>query len=90
MSRALVVGGNGFIGAHLVQQLVGSGWDVTVLHKYEQPRYSRMPTAVNFLRGDLTQESLLAEAVEGQEVVFHLLWTTTAIRMMLYRLSIQQ
>ncbi len=79
MSRALVVGGNGFIGAHLVQQLVGSGWDVTVLHKYEQPRYSRMPTAVNFLRGDLTQESLLAEAVEGQEVVFHLLWTTTAI-----------
>jgi UDP-glucose 4-epimerase len=31
------------------------------------------------LRGDLTQESLLAEAVAGQEVVFHLLWTTTAI-----------
>ncbi len=79
MSRALVVGGNGFIGAHLVQQLVDTGWDVTVLHKYEQPRYSRMPTAVRFLRGDLTQESLLAEAVEGQEVVFHLLWTTTAI-----------
>lgn len=79
MSRALVVGGNGFIGAHLVQKLVGMGWDVTVLHKYEQPRYSKMPDAVRFLRGDLTQESLLAEAVEGQEVVFHLLWTTTAI-----------
>jgi UDP-glucose 4-epimerase len=79
MSRALVVGGNGFIGAHLVQTLVKSGWTVTVLHKYEQPRYSKMPTAVRFLRGDLTQESLLAEAVAGQDVVFHLLWTTTAI-----------
>ena len=79
MNRALVVGGNGFIGAHLVQKLVGSGWDVTVLHKYEQPRYSTMPEAVRFMRGDLTQESLLAEAVEGQDVVFHLLWTTTAI-----------
>ena len=79
MSRALVVGGNGFIGAHLVQKLVATGWDVTILHKYEQPRYSKMPTAVRFLRGDLTQESLLAEAVAQQDVVFHLLWTTTAI-----------
>ena len=79
MSRALVVGGNGFIGAHLVQKLVDTGWDVTILHKYEQPRYSKMPTAVRFLRGDLTQESLLAEAVQNQDVVFHLLWTTTAI-----------
>ncbi|WP_420643990.1 NAD-dependent epimerase/dehydratase family protein [Candidatus Leptofilum sp.] len=79
MSRALVVGGNGFIGAHLVQKLVDSGWDVTVLHKYEQPRYSKMPESVCFFRGDLTQESLLAEAVKGQSVVFHLLWTTTAI-----------
>ena len=79
MRRTLVVGGNGFIGAHLVQKLVDAGWNVTILHKYEQPRYSKMPTAGRFLRGDLTQESLLAEAVEGQEVVFHLLWTTTAI-----------
>ena len=79
MSRALVVGGNGFIGAHLVQKLVETGWEVTVLHKYEQPRYSKMPVPVRFLRGDLTQESLLAEAVAGQDVVFHLLWTTTAI-----------
>ncbi len=79
MSRALVVGGNGFIGAHLVVGLLDAGWDVTVLHKYEQPRYSKMPSPVHFLRGDLTQESLLAEAVTGQDVVFHLLWTTTAI-----------
>ncbi|WP_420632183.1 NAD-dependent epimerase/dehydratase family protein [Candidatus Leptofilum sp.] len=79
MSRALVVGGNGFIGAHLVQKLVDSGWDVTVLHKYEQPRYSKMPDAVRFFRGDLTQESLLEDVVAGQDVVFHLLWTTTAI-----------
>lgn len=79
MSRALVVGGNGFIGSHLVQKLVATGWDVTVLHKYEQPRYSEMPEAARFFRGDLTQESLLAEAVAEQDVVFHLLWTTTAI-----------
>ena len=79
MNRALVVGGNGFIGSHLVNRLVMTGWDVTVLHKYEQPRYATMPESVRFLRGDLTQESVLEEAVVGQDVVFHLLWTTTAI-----------
>lgn len=74
-----MVGGNGFIGAHLVQRLVAAGWQVTILHKYEQPRYSQRPAVVQFLRGDLTQETQLAEAVAGQDVVFHLLWTTTAI-----------
>jgi nucleoside-diphosphate-sugar epimerase len=33
----------------------------------------------DFFRGDLTQESLLTEAIAGVDVVFHLLWTTTAI-----------
>ncbi len=79
MSRALVVGGNGFIGTHLVSSLVATGWEMTVLHKYEQPRFSKMPEIVHFIRGDLTQESLLREAVAGKNVVFHLLWTTTAI-----------
>lgn len=79
MSRALVVGGNGFIGTHLVNSLTAAGWDITLLHKYEQPRYTKMPHSVHFLRGDLTQESLLREAVAGVDVVFHLLWTTTAI-----------
>ena len=79
MNRTLVVGGNGFIGSHLVNSLVITGWDVTVLHKYEQPRYATMPESARFLRGDLTQESVLEEAVAGQDVVFHLLWTTTAI-----------
>ena len=79
MKRVLVVGGNGFIGAHLVRGLVDAGCDVTVLHKYEEPRYVKKPKPVRFLRGDLTQESLLNEAVKGVDVVYHLLWMTTAI-----------
>lgn len=77
--KALVTGGNGYIGAHLVDHLLSSGWEVNVLHKYEQRRYGTKPPALRFFRGDLTQESLLREAVSGVDIIYHLLWTTTAI-----------
>lgn len=79
MKKALVVGGNGFIGTHLVARLAKAGWEVSVFHKYAQPRYTKMPKSVRFIRGELTQGSVLREAVADQNVVFHLLWTTTAI-----------
>jgi UDP-glucose 4-epimerase len=73
--RALVLGGNGFIGSHLVDQLVLSGWEVVVLDLIER-RYEPAPAAVHFLQGDLTQGYLMREALLGVEVVFHLAWTT--------------
>ena len=77
--KALVVGGNGFIGSHLVDRLVADEWDVSILHKYEQRRFGEVPKNATIYRGDLTQESLVREALEGVDIVFHLLWTTTAI-----------
>jgi len=77
--KALVVGGNGFIGSHLVDRLVADDWDVAILHKYEQRRFGAVPEKVKQFRGDLTQESLVEEALDGVDIVFHLLWTTTAI-----------
>jgi|SRR3990172_67781 len=73
--RALVLGGNGFIGSHLVDQLVLSGWEVVVLDLIER-RYEPAPDAVHLLQGDLTQSYLLREALLGVDVVFHLAWTT--------------
>ncbi len=77
--KALVVGGNGFIGSHLVDRLVADDWEVSILHKYEQRRFGAVPEKVQQFRGDLTQESLVEEALDGVDIVFHLLWTTTAI-----------
>lgn len=73
--RALVIGGNGFIGSHLVDRLVEQGWDVTVLDLYER-RYDSLPEGVHFIRGDLNQAYLVREAVTGVQVVFHLAWAT--------------
>jgi UDP-glucose 4-epimerase len=73
--RALVTGGNGFIGSHLVDQLVKRDWNVIVLDINER-RYDSLPPQVHFIKGDLNQDYLVREAVTGIDVVFHLTWTT--------------
>jgi len=73
--RALVIGGNGFIGSHLVDKLVASEWDVVVFDLHER-RYDPMPPQVHFIRGDINQSYLIREALTGADIVFHLAWAT--------------
>ena len=71
--KALVTGGNGFIGSHLVDSLLASGWDVTVLDLTHR-RFDPVPDGVNFVQGDFSTEYLLRECVADSDVVFHLAW----------------
>jgi len=73
--KALVIGGNGFIGSHLVDELLKQGWEVVVLD-FQERRYGPMPPSVHFIRGDLNQTYLVREALTGVEIVFHLAWAT--------------
>jgi UDP-glucose 4-epimerase len=73
--RVLVTGGNGFIGSHLVDQLVKRDSDVAVLDLNDR-RYDPLPSQVHFIKGDINQAYLVREAVSGVDVVFHLTWTT--------------
>lgn len=73
--KALVIGGNGFIGTHLVEELLHQGWEVTVLD-FQERRFGLMPTNIHFIRGDLSQAYLVREALTGVDVVFHLAWAT--------------
>jgi UDP-glucose 4-epimerase len=73
--KSLVIGGNGFIGSHLVDRLIRDGWEVVVLDMIER-RYDPLPPGVHFIQGDLTQNYLLREALMGVDVVYHLAWTT--------------
>lgn len=75
MIKALVIGGNGFIGSHLVDRLLNLGWDVAILDIQER-RYDPMPSKAHFIRGDLSQSYLMREALIGVDVVFHLAWAT--------------
>jgi UDP-glucose 4-epimerase len=70
--RCLVLGGGGFLGTHLCNALVGSGADVQAFG-----RSISFPKALDervvWTAGDLTDLSALAKAIEGQDVVFHLI-----------------
>jgi nucleoside-diphosphate-sugar epimerase len=72
--RALVTGGAGFIGAHLVERLVDAGWSVRVLDDFSTGREENLATArdqVELVRGDVRDGDTVAKAMEEVEVVFH-------------------
>ncbi|MFZ0216080.1 MAG: NAD-dependent epimerase/dehydratase family protein, partial [Candidatus Dormiibacterota bacterium] len=74
---ALVTGGAGLIGSHLVDLLVAEGWRVRVLDNLEPQTHGRgMPPWLNpaaeFRQGDVRSDAELAAALEDVTVVFHL------------------
>ncbi|HSM90427.1 MAG TPA: SDR family oxidoreductase [Desulfobacterales bacterium] len=72
---ALVTGGAGFIGSHLVEALVAEGCRVTVLDDLSSGRESNLvPVAgrITFMRGSICDREFVMQAAAGCEVVFHL------------------
>ncbi len=73
--KALVIGGNGFIGSHLVDALLADGDQVTVLDRGE-PRGDVDWVGVRYVKGTLDDREALDEAFAGQAIVYHLASTT--------------
>lgn len=83
MRRALVTGGAGFIGSHLVERLLAEGWRVTVVDNFDpfyRPAVKRANLAgcqrhANFrlVEADLRELGALRERLTGDyEVIVHL------------------
>jgi len=74
--RALVTGGAGLIGSHLVDLLVQEGWKVRVLDNLEPNTHKRgKPNWINpkaeFVEGDLRDRETIAAALDKIDIVFH-------------------
>ena len=76
LKRALVTGGAGLIGSHIVDLLVGEGWTVRILdnlepqtHKNGKPEW--VNPAAEFRQGNVQDYETMRGALEGIDVVFH-------------------
>jgi UDP-glucose 4-epimerase len=70
--RALVTGGAGFIGSHLVHHLVASGHDVVVLDDLSTGEATAVHPDAPLVTGDVCDLDAVRGAIGGCEVVFHL------------------
>jgi nucleoside-diphosphate-sugar epimerase len=77
--KALVTGGTGFIGSHLVERLLQRGSQVRCLLREtsDSSWLKGLPIEVTF--GDCNDKTSLKEAVKGVDQVFHLAGITKAI-----------
>src|SRR5213596_2540600 len=74
--RALVTGGAGLIGSHIVDLLVNNGWDVRALDNLEPQTHRRgKPSWINkkaeFVQGDLRGRDPITAALDQIDTVFH-------------------
>ena len=73
--RTLVTGGAGFIGSHIVEELLRSGNSVRVLDNFTSGRRENLealPGKPEILEGDLRDAAMVKVAVRQVEVIFHL------------------
>jgi nucleoside-diphosphate-sugar epimerase len=71
---ALVTGGAGFIGSHLVDALLAQGMTVSILDNFATGRESNIASSaakVDLVRGDIRDAETVARAVRGVKAVFH-------------------
>lgn len=72
-SRAIVTGGAGFVGSHLVDRLLAEGVSVLVVDDLSTGRVSNIPATAQFERLDISGDALTDRfRAWGPEVVFHL------------------
>ena len=73
--RWLVTGGAGFIGSHIVKELVRQGQHVTVLDNLSGGKLENLASVkdkITFIEADICDFSALLKACKGVDYVLHL------------------
>ena len=81
MTRAIIFGGNGFIGSHLAERLVTQGYEVKIFGLFSNgtSNLASIIDDVELIRGDFMNKEDLSTAMKNVDYVFHYISTTTPI-----------
>lgn len=69
--RALVTGGAGFIGSHIVQALAQEEIETVIIDDLSTGSRNNINSNINFIEADILDEVKLEQALIGVDVVFH-------------------
>jgi UDP-glucose 4-epimerase len=72
MNTWLVTGGAGFIGSHLCDALLARGDKVRVLDDLSTGKLGNLPHNVELIKGDVADQAVVRNAVDGVDGCFHL------------------
>lgn len=87
--KILVTGGAGFIGSNLVKRLASKN-DVTVLDNLSSGSLKNLGdirNLITFIEGDICDKSLVADVVDGIDIVFHMAASTSVEESVLFPAS---
>ncbi|HEU5220286.1 MAG TPA: NAD(P)-dependent oxidoreductase, partial [Gemmatimonadales bacterium] len=70
--KALVTGGTGFVGHHLIDALLRRGDSVTALVRTPARAAGLAERGVRLVPGDLGDSASLADAARNQDIIYHL------------------
>ena len=68
MDKALVIGGSGFLGSHVADELSNRGYKVTIFDQTESPWIRK---GQEMVVGDVLDRSKLSEATKGVRFLYH-------------------
>ena len=74
MKKVIVTGGAGYIGSHLVQELVSRGHKVSVIDNLSTGFKDNVPSSAEFIKGDLCDAEFVNETLSRvrPDAVVHL------------------
>lgn len=69
MKKAIIFGGSGFVGSHVVDALAQAGIETTI---FDLAPSLYLKEGMNFIKGDILDGDAVAQAISGKDYVYHL------------------
>lgn len=80
--NVIVMGGDGFIGSHLVEKLLETAQEVTVFDRFPYKitrNLEHLKGNIKIVSGEYANKIDVKNALRGNELVYHCIWTSTPI-----------